>query len=125
MFSREQHPHPRNDDHERIIRARQTAEALFKSNQSVKTPPVPETTPSDQAARRPRVLQIVSPSASVRRTEPERSAIPPLAARQIPYSQFGRIRAWVKYGMTAAQVAQVYRVAVSEIERILGKARGE
>jgi hypothetical protein len=33
----------------------------------------------------------------------------------------GRIRAWVKYGMTAAQVAQVYGVAVSEIERILGK----
>jgi len=27
----------------------------------------------------------------------------------------------VKYGMTAAQVAQVYGVAVSEIERILGK----
>jgi hypothetical protein len=28
----------------------------------------------------------------------------------------------VKYGLTAAQVAQVYGVAVSEIDRILGKA---
>jgi len=28
----------------------------------------------------------------------------------------------VKYGLTAAQVAQVYGVAVSEIYRILGKA---
>jgi hypothetical protein len=28
---------------------------------------------------------------------------------------------WVKYGMTAAQAAQVYRVSVTDIERILRK----
>jgi len=37
-------------------------------------------------------------------------------------SQFARIRTWVKYGMTVSQVAQVYKVTVEEIERILRKA---
>jgi hypothetical protein len=32
------------------------------------------------------------------------------------------VRAWMKYGMTTAQVAQLYGVSVSEVERILGKA---
>jgi len=41
---------------------------------------------------------------------------------EIPVSQFARIRTWVKYGMTASQVAQVYKVTVEEIERILRKA---
>jgi len=45
-----------------------------------------------------------------------------MPAREIPRSQFGPIRAWVKYGLTAAQVAQVYGVPASEIERVLGKA---
>jgi hypothetical protein len=40
---------------------------------------------------------------------------------EIPSSQFARIRAWVKYGMTTAQVAGVYGVAVDVIERILTK----
>jgi hypothetical protein len=43
----------------------------------------------------------------------------PLVVRETPRSQFGRIRAWAKYGMTAAQVAQVCGVAIGEIERIL------
>jgi hypothetical protein len=121
LLSREQQPHPRSDDRELIIRARQAAEALFKSNPSIKTLAVPETRPADQTARKPRVLQIISPPLSVRRAEPERSVMPP-STREIPRSQFGRIRAWVKYGMTAGQVAQVYGVAVSEIERVLGRA---
>jgi hypothetical protein len=33
-----------------------------------------------------------------------------------------RIRTWVRYGMTARQVAEVYGVAVGEIERIVRKA---
>jgi hypothetical protein len=37
----------------------------------------------------------------------------------IPKSQFARIRTWVEYGMTAAQVAAVYGVAVDVIESIL------
>jgi hypothetical protein len=122
LLSQERQPHPRSDDRERINRARQAAEALFKSKPSVRTSPVPETAPADQAARKPRVLQIVSPPASVRHPEPETSVVPSPPAREIPRSQFGPIRAWVKYGLTAAQVAQVYGVPASEIERILGKA---
>jgi hypothetical protein len=41
---------------------------------------------------------------------------------EIPISKFARIRAWVEYGMTAAQVAAVYGVAVGAIERILRQA---
>jgi hypothetical protein len=37
----------------------------------------------------------------------------------VPQAHFSRIRNWVKYGMTVAQVAKVYGVAVGEIERIL------
>jgi hypothetical protein len=39
----------------------------------------------------------------------------------IPKSQFARIRTWVEYGMTTAQVAAVYGVAVDVIESILRK----
>jgi hypothetical protein len=37
----------------------------------------------------------------------------------IPKSQFARIRTWVEYGMTTAQVAAVYGVAIDLIEDIL------
>jgi hypothetical protein len=38
---------------------------------------------------------------------------------EIPTSQFARIRAWVKYEMSVAQVVGIYGVAVDVIERIL------
>ena len=38
----------------------------------------------------------------------------------IPASQFGRVRALANYGMTQAQVAELYGVGVDEIERIVG-----
>jgi hypothetical protein len=41
---------------------------------------------------------------------------------EIPRSQFARIRTWVKYGMTIAQVAGVYGVGIEVIERILNQA---
>ncbi|MBV8133323.1 MAG: hypothetical protein JO282_12565 [Alphaproteobacteria bacterium] len=37
----------------------------------------------------------------------------------IPASQFGRVRALASYGMTRAQVAELYGVGVDEIERII------
>jgi hypothetical protein len=64
----------------------------------------------------------IAPVASVRPEEREMSAPEPQTTREIARSQFGRIRTLVKYGMTVAQVAQVYGAAVSEIERILRKA---
>jgi hypothetical protein len=42
--------------------------------------------------------------------------------REIPRSQFGRIRTLVKYGMTVAQVATVYGVAADKIGRVLRRA---
>jgi len=42
--------------------------------------------------------------------------------RAIPRAQFARIRALVKYGMTVAQVAEVYGVTVGDVERILRNA---
>lgn len=41
--------------------------------------------------------------------------------RHIPPSQFGRVRALASYGMTQAQVAELYGVGVGEIERIVGR----
>jgi hypothetical protein len=38
---------------------------------------------------------------------------------RIPASQFGRIRTLTSYGMTQAQVAELYGVSVDEIERIV------
>jgi hypothetical protein len=70
--------------------------------------------------RKPRIL-------AISRTEPRPSQVEsdgpisptrPVTAT-IPRSQFARIRAWRRYGMTAQQVAEVYGVAVDEIERIL------
>jgi len=45
----------------------------------------------------------------------------PLPA-EIPPTHVARIRTWVRYGMKVTQVAQVYRVPVGEIERLLGRA---
>lgn len=45
--------------------------------------------------------------------------LPP--TRAIARSQFARIRALAKYGMTVAQVAELYGATVDEIERILRK----
>ena len=51
------------------------------------------------------------------------SAAPePQTMREIPRSQFGRIRTLVKYGMTVAQIAKIYVVAPNEIARILRQA---
>jgi hypothetical protein len=42
--------------------------------------------------------------------------------RGIPASQFGRVRALTRYGMTRAQVAELYGVTVDEIERIISRS---
>jgi hypothetical protein len=77
--------------------------------------------PGEQSPRKPRILAI-SPAVPI----PREAAEPPVSVKrpapEIPALQFARIRTWVKYGMTAADVAQVYGVAVEEIELILHKA---
>jgi hypothetical protein len=123
LLSQRQHPHPRGDDREQITRARQAAEALFRSKQPVSGPSVPASAPADQPTRKPRVLQTISPAVPVGHEERETPAAPePQTMRKIPRSQFVRIRTLVKYGMTLAQVAKVYGVDAGEIARILRHA---
>jgi hypothetical protein len=123
VLNRRQPPQPRGDDRERITRARQAAEALFTPKRQVTEQSISDSLPSaDLSARKPRVLgisavapvgheEVEAPNGSEQQTMPE-----------IPRSQFARIRALVKYGMTVSQVAEVYKVAVGEIARILRKA---
>jgi hypothetical protein len=107
LLSRQQQRHPRGDDRERITRARQAAEALFTAKPPVSEPSVSDSALSDQAARKPRVLRIVSPAAPIRHEQLETPVSrEPQTPRQIPRSQFGRIRTLVKYGMTVSQVAE-------------------
>jgi len=120
-------------DREKIDRARQNAEDLFK--------PRPQHRPADAAApaensvpstesqprRQPRVFSVL-PAVPIKAAETEAPAQPKPTPRQrtvrretrtIPASQFGRIRALTSYGMTQAQVAALYGVRVEEIERIV------
>ena len=105
--------HLRGDQREGITTARKVAEALFTA-----TPKVPEELPEGSApARKPRVLPMV-PAAPAHDEE----LVKPSSPKQTPKiarPQFARIRTLVRYGMTAHQVAEVYGVALGEIERIL------
>ena len=124
------------DDHtdrEKLDRARRNAEDLFK--------PRPQSEPADtkapaensvasgkhQPRRQPRIFRIppVVPMAAEKGEAPaepkstraERTVRPHTGS--IPASQFGRVRALASYGMTQAQVAELYGVEVDEIERII------
>jgi hypothetical protein len=41
------------------------------------------------------------------------------AAPSVPRSDLPRIKTWLKYGMTIAQVAQFYGLAIHDIEALL------
>jgi hypothetical protein len=68
-----QHPHPRGDDRERIMRARQEAEALFTPKRLIAERLVPDSPPADKSARKPRVLA-TSPTPPIRHDEVEAPA---------------------------------------------------
>ena len=61
----------------------------------------------------------VEPAAEPKQTR--RTAAIRSETREIPASQFGRVHTLTKYGMTQAQVAELYGVTVHEIERIVGR----
>ena len=96
-----------------MSRARQTAEALFAAKSSATEKPA-----VDQPARPPRVLETAPPAPR----EVIEAAISPEPPMPIPPADFARVRSWVKYGMTLAQVAEIYRVPVDEVARIFGKS---
>jgi len=109
-----------DQDRRRNTNARQAAEALFAPKrvtpeQSLREPPAS----SDDRVRRPRVLPISPTVPGPLQAKDEGPISPPQQMPpKIPRSQFARICAWRRYGMTAQQVANVYGVTVDEIERI-------
>jgi hypothetical protein len=111
---------PRDDERERITRAGRAAEALFTSKRQLIKQSVSDSLPSvDQSARKPRMLKALSPAPVGHEEDKAAVDSEQRITREIPKSQFARIRVWVEYGMTAAQVAGVYGVAVEVIEGIL------
>ena len=105
---------------ERRTSARQAAEALFTPNRQVNEQLKAEGA-AGEPARRPRVLPILPNPVHDEEFERPRSPKPQMTPK-IARAQFARIRTLVRYGMTARQVADVYGVALDEIERILRTA---
>ena len=121
-------------DRTKIDKARKIAEDLFKPKVQLRpvSPVAPAEDPVSSAdsppRRQPRVfraLPVVVPTkgaetaAAAQPKPPRRRSAVTRDARVIPASQFGRIRALTQYGMTEAQVAELYHVSVGEIERIV------
>jgi len=109
---------PFRDDREQKARARQTAEALF----APKPPPVivdelPANAPTHQA----RILKSAPPLPARQPVEASATA-EPMTPTAIPPTHVARIRTWLKYGMTLAQAAEVYKVPVGEVTRIFRKS---
>jgi len=123
------------NDRERINKTRQNAEDLFKPKQPPTREDLLTSAPNDassaehQPRRQPRIFTIppvvpmgtakVEPAAAPKQIR--QTAAIGRETREIPASQFGRVRALTKYGMTQAQVAELYGVTVHEIERIISR----
>lgn len=120
------------NDREKTNRARQAAEDLFKPARQAAGAHSP-TSATDAASsaeqpprRQPRIFAIpavVPTHAKVETPAEPKPTRPRAAARRktgtVPSSQLGRVRALTSYGMTRAQVAELYGVSVDEIERII------
>ena len=121
------------NDRQRINSARQAAEDLFKPRQETTRADVPASAPNaapsteHQPRRQPRIFMIPSPvpmsATKVEvRAEPKplrRTPVIGHETHEIPASQFGRVRALTSYGMTGAQVAELYGVTIDKIEQII------
>ena len=123
MLDRRRPLSPRDDERERSTKARRAAEALFTSKRRLVEQSLSDPVPSvDQSARKRRVLKALSPTPADHDKGKAPVASEERITPKIPKSQFARIRVWVEYGMTAAQVAGVYGVGVDVIEGILRQA---
>ena len=122
MFNRSHQYDDRGNSREQSTSARQAAEALFTPKLQRVEPTVREAAPAGEAVRKPRVLAVAT-AVPVQHDEPDApiSAHPPMKP-VIPTAHVARIRACLKYGMTAAQLAEMYGVAAGEVERVLGPA---
>lgn len=120
---------------EKIDRARQAAEQLFKPAQRTAGANLPVSAQSgpngpvssEQPPRRqprifvtaPRVPMNAPVQSAVKAAPIARKTVTRRGARSVPPAQIGRVRALTTYGMTPAQVAELYGVTVGEIERII------
>ena len=126
MLTERQSANARNDRQE-INKARQAAEDLFKPRQQTSGPDVPVSSAEHLPRRQPRILMARQPGptvvAVVKAPREPKSAPRRVAIRRegsgIPAGQFGRIRALASYGMSQAQVAELYGVTVDEIDRVI------
>jgi len=121
------------NDREKIDRARQAAEALFRptrdDDSDREQPPATGNgsgSTEPQTRRQPRIFTVPPrrPPTAEAETSAEPKPVPrkpaQLRSDRVPPSQIGRVRALTTYGMTPAQVAELYGVTVDAIERILG-----
>jgi hypothetical protein len=122
----------KRNSRERIDRARRAAEDLFKpQHQEAETasptlPPKDATSTERPTRRQPRIFTLPPRVPATTQTEapPEpqparRKAMAKPRTNVVPPSQTGRVRTLTRYGMTPAQVAELYEVTVGEIERII------
>jgi hypothetical protein len=112
---------------EKINRARQAAEQLFKPTSPAADAALAGTAAeAPQPPRQPRIFaappRVPVTAAADGEAAPRmtrRRAASPRRAATVPPSQIGRVRALATYGMTCAQVAELYGVTADEIERIV------
>jgi hypothetical protein len=119
---------------DQVQTARQAAEALFRPKREpalieATANPAGAASPSTEPAPpRERRIWNITPVSSVSADETEAPASGALMRRRtdtrrkvqrIPASAYGRIKALVTYGMSVADVADLYGVPVSDIARIV------
>jgi hypothetical protein len=104
------------------IRARQAADALFAPKAEANGQPGFDTDQPLQA-RKPRVLPALpqAPSRCEAVVDAPPTSAPP-AALEIPAGKVAQLRTLAKYGITAAQLAELHRVPIESIKRILRKS---
>jgi hypothetical protein len=109
------------DESHQITRAREAAEALFAPNCQVSEELARESSSlTGPLTRKPRVFRVEpAPTHHEKVTASVRPE--PQIRRNIPKAHFGRIRTWLRYGMTVSQVAELYGVPVEQVEHIFGR----
>jgi hypothetical protein len=130
--------HSANDPNNRdkVNRARQAAEQLFKpapvnTERDLSSPSGNNGGAAEPQRRQPRIFTMPprvpvnnEPDSSAKPKPAPRPAVGRRRAATVPPSQFGRVRALATYGMTLQEVADLYGVAVEEIARILNYPAG-
>jgi hypothetical protein len=107
------------NDHERANKARQAAEALFAPKPRENEAPNLATGPLTER-RAPARYEVLPAAVRNERDIAPIGGAPPVRP-PIPAAHAARIRTWLRYGMTIADVATVYGVGVGDIEQLLRK----